>query len=222
MDRPHAARPGRRRALLLVGPSGSGKTPLGEELERGGLRSARCVHFDFGAELRRIAAGGDPGFSPAEAAFLAEVVAAGRLLEDEHFPLARRILESFLAARGFAAGDICVLNGLPRHAGQARDLEPVLDVRLVVHLSCPAEVAWERIRTDAGGDRSGRSDDDLEAVRRRLELFRGRIAPLLGHYRARGVRVEEVAVGPQTTAESARRSLEAVLAVPAAGSPFGS
>jgi len=205
------------RALLLLGPSGAGKTPLGEALEQSGLGPARCLHFDFGAGLRRAAAGLDAGFSREEAAFLAEVVGSGRLLEDEHFPLARRILEAFLAARRFAPPDVCVLNGLPRHTGQARDLEPVLDVRLVVHLFCTPEVAWERIRTDAGGDRGGRSDDDLESVRRRLELFRERSAPLLDHYRRRGTRVEDVAVGAATTAEEVRRRLEQALA---AGNPL--
>jgi adenylate kinase len=202
------------RAILLIGPSGSGKTPLGEALERRGLGAARCRHFDFGAELRRAASGRDPAFSPEEAAFLAAVIREGRLLEDRDFPLARRILEAFLAGKGGPPGpaSFCVLNGLPRHTGQARDLEAVLDVRLVVCLSCGPEVAWERIRTNAGGDRAGRADDDPESVRRRLELFRERSAPLVEHYRARATRVETLEVGAGTTAEDLRRELERRLA----------
>ncbi|MCX7427258.1 MAG: hypothetical protein NTW96_16720 [Planctomycetia bacterium] len=44
----------RNDAMLLLGPTGSGKTPLGDLLERRGLGGRRCVHFDFGAHLRRI------------------------------------------------------------------------------------------------------------------------------------------------------------------------
>jgi len=198
----------RERAILLVGPSGAGKTPLGEALELRGLLGNPCRHFDFGAQLRRAAGGGDPSFGPEEVAFLAAVVREGRLLEDRDFPIARRIVESFLAGGRRAAGSICVLNGLPRHTGQARDLEPLLDVRLVVSLACRPEVAWERIRTDAGGDRVGRADDDLESVRRRLELFAARAEPLIEHYRRRGTRVETVTVEVGTSAEGIRLKLE--------------
>jgi adenylate kinase len=201
------------RAILLIGPSGVGKTPLGEALERRGLLSARCLHFDFGAELRRAAAGRAPGFSGDEVAHLAEVLRSGRLLEDRDFPIARRILDAFLAGRGCGPEDVCVLNGLPRHTGQARDLEAVLEVRLVVHLSCRPEVAWERIRTNAGGDRTGRADDDLDSVRRRLDLFAERAEPLIAHYRGRGTRVETVAVEASTATEDIRQRLESALAL---------
>ncbi len=43
------------KAILLLGPTGSGKTPLGQALEKKGLAGRRCVHFDFGANLREIA-----------------------------------------------------------------------------------------------------------------------------------------------------------------------
>lgn len=211
----------RNRAVLLVGPSGSGKTPLGDALERGGLWSRPCFHFDFGAELRRVAAGEVGGFSPATVDFLAGVLRSGRLLEDEQFPLARRILEAFLADRKVGENDIIVLNGLPRHAGQARDVEAVLDVRLVVSLSCRPEVAWERIRTNAGGDRAGRADDDLEAVRDRLNLFRERIAPLIEHYRGRGIRIETVDVEVGTTPEEIRPRLNRTIPVPCVDSGEG-
>ena len=53
---------------LLVGPTGLGKTPPGDELERRGFLGRRCVHLDFGANLRRIAAAPEPeaGFTALE------------------------------------------------------------------------------------------------------------------------------------------------------------
>ena len=42
------------KAVLLVGPTGCGKSPLGQLLERLGLKGMRCLHFDFGKRLRKI------------------------------------------------------------------------------------------------------------------------------------------------------------------------
>jgi adenylate kinase family enzyme len=197
-------------ALLLVGPTGAGKTPLGELLEAEGLWGRRCLHFDFGKNLRRAAAGEGPAsvVTPEERKFLVWVLQTGALLEDEQFPVARKLLLGFLAGRGADAQTLAVMNGLPRHVGQAEALEPALAMETVVHLACEAEVVLERIRTNAGGDRAGRSDDRLEDIRRRLLVFRGRTTPLLDYYHARQVRVLTIAVGMDTTAAEIRKRLE--------------
>ncbi|GAG42293.1 unnamed protein product, partial [marine sediment metagenome] len=72
---------------------GSGKTPLGEMLEQRGLWGTPCVHFDFGANLRDVAHRNrpEPRIGREEIDFLREVLRTGALLEDEHFPLARRV-----------------------------------------------------------------------------------------------------------------------------------
>jgi len=59
----------------------------------------------------------------------------------------------------------------------------------------------ERIRTDVGGDRTGRRDDDLESVRRKLELFAERTAPLLEHYRTMGAAVTTIDVTATMSAD---------------------
>jgi hypothetical protein len=41
--------------MLLIGPTGVGKTPFGSCLEKNGFRGRRCLHFDFGHELRTVA-----------------------------------------------------------------------------------------------------------------------------------------------------------------------
>lgn len=51
--------PGRLPAVLLLGPTGAGKTPLGRICAQRGLWGRSCTHVDFGACLRRAAAG-DP------------------------------------------------------------------------------------------------------------------------------------------------------------------
>jgi len=188
-------------AILLLGPTASGKTPLGRLMERGGVAGRRCRHFDFGGEMRRIVAGDeDAGLTAAEIAFLDRVLAAGALLDDEHFPVAEQVLRAFLVREGVGGEDVVALNGLPRHVGQARDIEPIADVRAVVHLHAAPDVIAQRLREDPGGDRAGRADDDPAAAARRLERFSRHAGGLLRHYRRRGVPVHAVEVGPRTTA----------------------
>jgi len=193
----------RTNAILLLGPTGSGKTPLGEMLQARGLRGRRCAHFDFGDSLRRAVAAASPpdGLTEEDVAFLRRVLETGALLEDEHFPIARRILEGFIAARRIGPDDRIVLNGLPRHAGQARGVAGIVAVVAVIELRCTADVVSQRIRTDAGGDRSGRIDDDPAAVATKLDIYTARIAPLVDHYRAAGATIHIVDVHADTTAE---------------------
>ena len=198
-----------RPSLLLLGPTGSGKTPLGQLLHQRGLSGRRCLHFDFGENLRQVVERDCPDaiLSPDDLKFLREVLHTGALLEDEDFPIAERVLQSFLARSGAGHDTLLVLNGLPRHVGQAEALGPLVDVHTVVSLVCAAEVVLRRIAANAGGDRAGRTDDQQADVRRKLSLYAKRTAPLVDYYRNRGARVVEVAVSAEMTAEQAWRCI---------------
>lgn len=200
----------RHRAIVLLGPTGAGKTPLGEIIERRGLRGMRCLHFDFGANLREVVARDRPDalITRQDIAFLNDVLQSGALLENEGFPIALRILSSFLARRQADEDTCVVLNGLPRHVGQARAMEAVLDVRLVIHLQCSTETVISRISSNIGGDRADRVDDDLGAIRNKLQIYHSRTAPLLEHYRRRDVRIETVEVTAHATAEQIWQQLQ--------------
>ena len=195
---------------MLLGPTGSGKTPLGEELERNGLRGRRCAHFDFGSALRRVAAAGScsSGLSAADRAVVVWALETGALLEDEHFHIARHLLAAFVHAADLGRDGLLVLNGLPRHVGQARDLASVVRVTLVVYLACTPGTVLGRIRTNSGGDRSGRTDDSGGAVSRKLSQFKERTAPLLEFYASQGAGVERVEVTVSTRAIDVRLRLE--------------
>jgi adenylate kinase family enzyme len=187
-------------ALLLLGPTGSGKTPLGEYLERHGLAGRRCVHFDFGEQLRRAAAGASE-LDPSETAQVRDVLGRGALLEDRQFPIAEKILRSFLRREGMGSGDVVVLNGLPRHSGQASAMASLLRVRQVLLLECTADVVRQRIRGNSGGDRAGRVDDSPVEVSGKLCLFAQRTAPLVSYYTGRGIPVARLAVDVGTRPE---------------------
>ncbi|NQT13634.1 MAG: nucleoside monophosphate kinase [Planctomycetes bacterium] len=191
------------RAVLLLGPTGSGKTPLGDLIASRGLWNSRCLHFDFGANLRRIVERdrADDVVSREDIEFLRDVLQSGRLLEDDRFPLAERILRSFLARNNADARTLVVLNGLPRHQGQAAAVDSIINVEAVISLACTSDVVLDRIRTNVGGDRTERDDDDPESIRRKLALFAERTAPLIEHYGALDAGIETVDVSETMTAE---------------------
>jgi adenylate kinase len=189
-------------SILLVGPTGSGKSPLGDEMERRGFRGRPCVHFDFGANLRAAAGdrAGEYGLTPGERAAVRASLETSALFEDRDMPMIVGILTRFTEMRGLVSGARIVLNGLPRHRRQAEALTGIVAVEEVVSLEADTAVILERISRDPGQDRSGRTDDDAEAVARRLATFRDRTAPLLDFYGERGVPVRCIAVTAVMTA----------------------
>jgi hypothetical protein len=101
--------------------------------------------------------------------FLRGVLERGVLLEDQDFPIAERIFRAFLVRRAVDGRTVVVLNGLPRHTGQACALEGSVAVEAVVCLECTAETVTQRLRNDPGGDRANRDDDQLPAVAKQTE-----------------------------------------------------
>lgn len=201
------ARP--REALLLLGPSGVGKTPLGELLEQRGLAGRPCAHFDFGFQLRRLVAGeiSSDFLSPEEIDFLRGVLQSGVLLEDSRLPLAMRILRVFLAERQEDAS-LVVLNGFPRHAGQAAAIDSVLRVTAVARMVCDQQTILERIARNVGGDRRHRDDDRPADVLARFRLFMERTVRLADHYRTGGAKLIALEIDATTTPDEAYQQLD--------------
>ncbi|MHC4981563.1 MAG: nucleoside monophosphate kinase [Planctomycetota bacterium] len=197
------------RAILLTGPTGTGKTPLGQLLGQRGLWNSPCFHFDFGDRLRRLATGEDhvDQLSRDDIDFVIGILRTGALLEKDRFYIAEALLNALIAERKIGAEDLIVLNGLPRHVDQARKVDRLVDIELVVHLSCSAKSVLERITANVGGDRTSRPDDDEQSVRHRMRIFAARTAPLLGHYRLKGARIETIEVTPRTRPDEMWREL---------------
>jgi len=194
-------------AVLLLGPTGSGKTPFGELIEKEGLSGKKCFHFDFGSRLRTYAQALTGILSPDELEVLKNSLRTGTLLTDDEFPIARKLLQLFIEENCVERDSLIVMNGLPRHAGQAAALEKIINIMAVIVLECDAATVLERIRTDAGGDRGGRVDDTIEAVTQKLAIFSKKTLPLVDFYRRRGVPVIHARVGPCSSAEDIRSGL---------------
>jgi adenylate kinase family enzyme len=194
-------------AILLLGPTGVGKSPLGDALAQKGMFGRQCHHLDFGSELRRAVGGASSlAYTVPELDFIHGVLERGLLLENEHFHLAEKIFSLFLGRTAFSAGDLLVLNGIPRHEGQARDIARIVHVHALIVLDCSAEEIMCRIRNNVGGDRTERTDDDASLIEKKLRIFRERTAPLLHHYEELGCKVYRLGItGTMTPLEAWRK-----------------
>lgn len=191
-----------RDAILLVGPTGSGKTPAGDCLALRGIAGRACRHFDFGACFRDAAEAGVPSapMDDSDIGIIRDSISTGALLTEDQFHVARKILSAFLEKECRSETDIVLLNGMPRHEGQARGIEDIIAVKCVLELSCTAETVMERIKLNTGGDRGGREDDLPELVERKLRIYGEQTRPLVAYYEKKGVPVLTAAVTVVSTA----------------------
>ncbi len=201
-------------AILLLGPTGVGKSPLGDSIAQHGLFGRRCHHLDFGAELRFAVSVKERSnaYTGDELDFIHGVLERGLLLENEHFPLAEKIISLFLKRSDFLQRDILVLNGIPRHRGQARDIETLARIHALIVLDCSAEVVQNRIYSDIGGDRKERVDDTDALIEKKLIIFRQRTTPLIDHYEKLGSRIYRVSVTSTMTPSESYRALSSLAA----------
>ena len=164
------------RRLLLLGPPGAGKGTQALRL----VQKLGIPHISTGNMLR------DAVDAKTEVGLQAQaVMARGDLVSDE---IVIRVAEQRLAApdarRGF------VLDGFPRTARQARALDAMLErvetpLERCVALSVDDEEIVRRLLKRS--DIEGRSDDNEQTIRKRLEIYRDQTKPLIAHYSRSGI-----------------------------------
>ncbi|HYA86966.1 MAG TPA: nucleoside monophosphate kinase [Nitrospirota bacterium] len=201
-------------AILLLGPTGVGKSPLGDTIARYGLFERPCHHLDFGSELR-CAVSDDKGsrmYTSVELHVIRGVLERGLLLENEHFPLARKIISLFLIRAGFSKDDVLVLNGIPRHEGQAQDIARIARIHFLGILECSATDIYCRIRENIGEDRMERVDDYPEMIGKKLAMFHERTAPLINYYERLGSKIYRINVHSTMTPADAYLKLSLLTA----------
>ena len=157
--------------MLILGPQGSGKGTQAKRI----AAEYSVPHVATGDMFRAaIAARTSLGLE------IEPIYDSGGLVPDEKtIAIMRDRLGEADAERGF------VLDGFPRNAAQADALDVLLDemgrpLDLVLELQVPDEVCMERLLGRAAAE--GRSDDEPEAIRRRLDIYHRETAPLVGHY----------------------------------------
>jgi adenylate kinase len=164
--------------ILLLGPQGAGKGTQGKLISR----EYGLPHIATGDILRSAISAGTELGRRAE-----PLLNAGQFVPDEIMTgLIRDRLAHEDTERGF------VLDGFPRTAVQAEALDEMLSeidrpLGAVFEFQLPEEMAVQRLLLRA--EEEGRADDTPQAIRTRLGLYKEQTAPLVEHYRARGILV---------------------------------
>ncbi len=165
--------------LILLGPPGAGKGTQAKIIED----KYGCVQLSTGDMLRAAVAAGTEVGKQADA-----IMARGDLVPDEIVVgiISDRVDEPD-CAKGF------ILDGFPRNVAQAEALDKVLDEKnlsldAVVEIAVNDSILVGRIEKRAAETEGGpRADDNVDALRKRLEVYHAQTAPLIGYYGEKGV-----------------------------------
>jgi adenylate kinase len=160
--------------LLMIGPPGAGKgTQAVRIAEKFGL-----THISSGDLLRAHVQNGT-----AIGRQVQQYLASGDLVPDG---IVMDILRKPVVEANKKGG--YVLDGFPRTVEQAETAYSVaqtlgVEVQIVVHLEVPREELVRRLIER--GQASGRSDDNLDVINHRLDVYDEKTLPMLAYYAAR-------------------------------------
>jgi adenylate kinase len=184
--------------LRFLGPPGAGKGTLAAKA----VDILKVPHISTGAIFRSaIAAKSALGLK------VKAIIDAGKLVDDDTtIALVKERLAQEDARNGY------ILDGFPRTIAQAEALEGFSTVDKVVNFDIPDPGVLERLSgrrvcrgcghnfhtlfdrpqkegvcDHCGGEVYTRDDDRPEAVQKRLEVYRAQTAPLIDHYRSKGL-----------------------------------
>jgi adenylate kinase len=162
--------------VLLIGPPGAGKGTQARRIaEHFGVR-----HISSGEIFRRHVAEGSP-----EGLAVAGYLERGDLVPDDLVlsMVGGEVIEAS-AAGGY------VLDGYPRTLEQAETAYRVaaevgVTVQAVLYLDVDHAELIRRLGARASGE--GRTDDNLETARHRIDVYMEKTKPLLDYYGGRGI-----------------------------------
>jgi len=162
--------------IVLMGAPGAGKGTQAALL----VKRLRIPHISTGDMLRAAVQAGTPVGRKAKA-----IMDSGRLVSDD---IVIAIAEERLAQDDCRKGFI--LDGFPRTLAQAAALEAVLK-NLGLALDCCLAITVDNDeivrRLLKRAEIEGRADDNEETIRERMNVYDAQTAPLLDHYRSRGL-----------------------------------
>ena len=188
--------------IVMFGAPGSGKGTQSEVL----IKTYGLFHISTGDVLRDHIKRGTALGKTAQ-----EYINQGQLIPDE---LMVNILASVMDDNKDAAAKGVIFDGFPRTIPQAEALEEMLQQRCtkvsaVIGLDVPEEILIGRLLNR--GKESGRSDDNLETITSRLEVYNNQTAPLKAFYAQKGLlHMVQGTGGAEVAFERVRKVIEAV------------
>ena len=159
--------------LVIFGAPGSGKGTQSENL----INHYGLFHISTGDVLRSHIKGGTE-LGKTASAYINE----GKLIPDE---LMINILENVLEENPEKTEKGVIFDGFPRTIEQAKALKEMLEkrnanVNIVIGLDVPEDELVTRLLKR--GQESGRSDDNLETIKKRLDVYHNQTSPLRDYY----------------------------------------
>lgn len=188
--------------IVMFGAPGSGKGTQSEVL----IKTYALFHISTGDVLRDHIKRGTALGKTAQ-----EYINQGQLIPDE---LMVNILASVMDDNKEVAAKGVIFDGFPRTIPQAEALEEMLQQRgtkvsAVIGLDVPEEILIGRLLNR--GKESGRSDDNLETITSRLEVYNNQTAPLKAFYAQKGLlHMVQGTGGAEVVFERVRKVIEAV------------
>jgi adenylate kinase len=162
--------------LMILGAPGSGKGTQGQLI----AKHLGIAEISTGELLRAAAKQGTPLGLEAR-----KYMDKGLLVPDQVIlSLIREILDSPAGRRGM------LMDGFPRTVPQAEAVDAFLAGRkervdLVLVLEVPEDELVKRLLARAA--KEGRSDDNLESIKQRLQVYHTQTSPLVAYYERQGV-----------------------------------
>ena len=184
--------------IILFGAPGSGKGTQSEKI----IEKYGFEHISTGDLFRKeIAQGSDFGRT------VKELMDNGQLVPDH---LTIELLKNHLSQLSAAKG--VIFDGFPRTVNQASELKNLIEAQgnkidAVINLVVDEQELIARILRRAQS--SGRSDDNLETVQKRLATYRNQTEPVLDFCKENGVLVCDIP-GVGTIDEIFARVCEAI------------
>jgi len=165
--------------LILLGPPGAGKGTQAQRI----VDAFDIVQLSTGDMLRAAVAAETPVGLQAK-----EIMARGDLVTDSVvIQIVSDRIDEPDCANGF------ILDGFPRTVAQADALEDLLErkgmqLNTTVELAVDESALLARIEKRAAETAGGaRADDNAEALKKRLAVYREQTAPLIEFYRGKGM-----------------------------------
>jgi adenylate kinase len=161
--------------LVIFGPPGSGKGTQSEKI----ISRYDLVHISTGNILRKEIKDGSELGNTAKS-----FIDRGELVPDETIiGMLEKKLESLTNAKGV------IFDGFPRTVDQAAALKKMLqkrgeDVQVMLNLEVDRQELIDRLLKR--GEVSGRSDDNLETIEKRISVYEQQTAPVIDFYKKEG------------------------------------